>query len=127
MNASQEIIKALAQKKKSLACAVIEIDEDRAEWGTPWFQDPIFPRKGKTILELKIGYSDEEFECFLKKLDFDYDDGFGIQVVFGILWCTDESWFERFSYDGSEHWELKERPEIPKFLIPPFEKVKKRK
>ena len=129
IKASQEIIEILAKEKKDLACAVIEIDQDVKEWGerwfTEWFANPISPSKGKSLVNLKLGFSEHDFEEFLKKLDFEYDNGFGCQIIFGVLWCTDSTWYERNGYDGSERWVLKQRPEIPKFLVPPFDILKR--
>ena len=53
----------------------------------------------------------------LDKLDFDYDDGYGIQELFGIVWFKDGSWLERGEYDGSEWWTYKFTPEIPQELL----------
>jgi hypothetical protein len=43
-------------------------------------------------------------------LDFEYDDGYGSQFLFGYIWYTDGTWSEREEYDGSEWWAHKERP-----------------
>lgn len=125
INASKEIQDLLAEQKKNLACAVIEIDQDIRDWEFGWFREPFPPPKGTAKINLNLGFSEDEFQDFLKKLDFEYDNGFGCQIIFGVLWCTDSSWFERNEYDGSEKWVLKERPQIPEFLIPPFDVLKK--
>lgn len=65
---------------------------------------------------LLIGFSNIEFTDFMEKLDFDYDDGFGGQELFGQVWFDDDSWMERGEYDGSEWWEYKRSPEIPAYL-----------
>ena len=52
---------------------------------------------------------------FAKNSDFIYDSGFGgnminLQLkVVGYDW-----WLERHEYDGSEWWEYKERPKLPR-------------
>ena len=46
----------------------------------------------------------------LPQLDFEYDDGYGGQELFGYIWYEDGTWSERGEYDGSEWWERKERP-----------------
>lgn len=51
----------------------------------------------------------KDLYAFLEKLDFDYDDGFGGQNVYGKIMLNDGSWLERAEYDGSEWWEFKER------------------
>ena len=47
----------------------------------------------------------------LPMLDFNYDNGYGGQELFGYIWFTDGTWSERREYDGSEWWERKERPD----------------
>lgn len=56
------------------------------------------------IFNLKEGFNDDEFTEFIHSLDFDYDNGFGTQYLFGKIWYTDGSWSERYEYDGSECW-----------------------
>lgn len=38
-------------------------------------------------------------------LDFTYDNGYGSQELFGIVYFNDGTWLERGEYDGSEWWE----------------------
>jgi hypothetical protein len=66
---------------------------------------------------LKLGYSEEEFNAFINSLDFDYNNGYGGQNLFGDVWFTDGTWLERGEYDGSEWWEHKICPEIPESLL----------
>jgi len=49
----------------------------------------------------------------LPLLNFDYDNGYGSQELFGNIWYTDGTWSEREEYDGSECWSHKQCPEIP--------------
>ena len=46
----------------------------------------------------------------LPMLDFEYDDGYGGQYLYGYIWYTDGTWSERGEYDGTEWWEHKKRP-----------------
>ena len=46
----------------------------------------------------------------LPQLDFEYDQGYGGQYLFGYIWYADGTWSERGEYDGSEWWEHKEKP-----------------
>jgi hypothetical protein len=62
-------------------------------------------------------YTPEEFEEFMSKLDFDYDDGYGMQYLDGVVWLENGTWLERGEYDGSEWWYLKSTPKIPAFLM----------
>ena len=68
---------------------------------------------------LITGYSSEEYEAFLRQLDFKYDNGFGSQNLYGTVWLDNGGWLERYEYDGSEQWEMKMLPEIPLKLIRP--------
>lgn len=65
---------------------------------------------------LKVGYSNDEYNEFLSKLNIDYDNGFGEQNVFGIIWMIDKTWIEREERDGKEWWTRRINPEIPNFL-----------
>ena len=38
-------------------------------------------------------------------LDFEYDDGYGDQELFGNIWYADGTWSDRGEYDGAEWWE----------------------
>jgi hypothetical protein len=72
--------------------------------------------KNATTYSLTVGYDRNEFDLFLEAIDFHYDDGYGRQEIYGTIWFDDGSWAERGEYDGSEWWEYKECPEIPKLL-----------
>jgi hypothetical protein len=62
---------------------------------------------------LTTGYSQEDWNEFLSKLDFIYDSGYGGQELFGTIWYTDGTWSDRREYDGSEWYEYHICPEIP--------------
>lgn len=38
-------------------------------------------------------------------LDVEYDSGYGSQNLFGLVLFKDNTWLERFEYDGSEAWD----------------------
>lgn len=48
----------------------------------------------------------------LPMLDFEYDAGYGGQLLYGYIWYKDGTWSERGEYDGSEWWEHKVRPPL---------------
>ena len=50
-------------------------------------------------------------EDVLLLLDFDYDDGYGGQELFGYIWYADGTWSDRGEYDGAEWWQHQTRPE----------------
>lgn len=62
---------------------------------------------------LRVGYTEQEYQDFLDKLDFMYDDGYGSQELYGTVWLTDGIWLDRSEYDGSEWWEAHKYPTIP--------------
>ena len=66
--------------------------------------------------QLKVGHSDEEYNEFLREIDFNYDSGYGGQELFGTIWCGAGVWFDREEYDGSEWWDMHQYPEIPEEL-----------
>ena len=88
---------------KDVQCAYIEYALD---WDNPNKQ-----------ISLRVGYREDEWEAFLQKLDFIYDDGYGSQVLFGTIWFTDGTWADRAEYDGSEWWVVRKRPDVPAALI----------
>ena len=49
----------------------------------------------------------------LPLLDFEYDNGYGGQELFGNVWYADGTWSERGEYDGAEWWVHKVCPDIP--------------
>ena len=100
MNAKLEFIKEVTNNPRVL-CVYIEKEID--------FND-------STKFLLKVGYSDDEYNRFLDSLNFEYDNGFGGQELYGKIWYVDGSWSERKEYDGSEWWETKFTPKIPNEL-----------
>ena len=55
-------------------------------------------------------YATNDYAQFLAKLDREYDEGYGGQELFGVIWYSDGTWSERGEYDGSEWWVHKECP-----------------
>ena len=111
-NAKEEFLKTLESKgknKSNIKCAKIE--HSRIDYEKNQDDETKFIEKNAL---LKINFTDEEYEQFLKDLDFDYYSGYGGQELFGIVLFNDNSWLERGEYDGSEWWEYKECPKIPK-------------
>jgi len=70
---------------------------------------------GKKFI-LKRGHSENDWLQFLEQLDFNYDNGWGRQELYGTVWLWDDTWMERGEYDGSEWWEHKKLPELPEEL-----------
>ena len=54
-----------------------------------------------------------EYQNFVKYMEStNYDSGYGGQNFFGFVLLNDDTWFERYSYDGKEWWVHKKRPEL---------------
>jgi len=49
-------------------------------------------------------------------LNFEYDDGYGLQHLFGKILFKDKSWLERTDYDGLEWWEYLKSPNKEELL-----------
>lgn len=71
----------------------------------------------RVFVNLKVGYTDSDWDLFLSQLEFEYDAGFGGQELFGTIWLEDGTWFSRGEYDGSEWWEYNKLPDIPSVLF----------
>lgn len=67
-------------------------------------------------LQLNIGFTPEDMDEFLSKMDFEYDNGYGGQELFGTIWYVEGSFSSRGEYDGSEWWEAHRTPTIPEEL-----------
>jgi hypothetical protein len=94
MNAKKEFLNHIGNER--VLCAYISINND--------------------VYNLLTGYTSDEFSEFISKLDFDYDDGYGGQNLFGTIWYINGNWSDRGEYDGSEWWEYRQVPQIPDFL-----------
>ena len=70
----------------------------------------------RTDFILKLNYSQDDFANFMRSMDFNYDDGYGGQELFGTIWYEDGTFSQRGEYDGSEWWEHVSLPEIPEDL-----------
>lgn len=102
MNAKQELLAKLDEALQSIKCASISME---LSYNT------------SKCIKLPVGYSPEQYEEFLSALDFEYDNGYGGQVLFGRVWLTNDVWLERGEYDGSEWWNIKKLPTIHKELF----------
>jgi len=96
LNAKQELLNAI-KKTAKIKCASI--------WG----------EKNEAVL--KLDYTSDDYNEFLKALDFNYDNGYGGQELFGTVWLEDGTWLSRGEYDGSEWWEHNAVPPIPSECI----------
>lgn len=101
MNAKKELMDM--SNGQTIKCAHIQY---RQYWGnTP-----------KNLHTLKIGHTKKELILFLNSLDFEYDNDYYGQLLYGYVWFDDGTWLERGKYNGSEWWEHKACPKIPNEL-----------
>jgi len=104
MNAKKELLSALVPGAK-IKCATVR-------WEPYWIAE-----EQKILAELKVGHSrHRDLGGFFDKLDFNYDNGFGSQEIYGVVWLTDGTWLSRGEYDGSEWWIYNICPAIPENL-----------
>jgi hypothetical protein len=94
MNAKLEFISA-TQGKEVLCCEI---------------------QVGSQIVQLTTGWTQDEWDEFIARLNFEYDSGYGTQELYGTIWYKDGTWSGRGEYDGSEWWEYNRCPPIPKQL-----------
>lgn len=74
-----------------------------------------------------IGTAQERYEYTdLRTLfDVNYDAGYGgAEINEGLLVVGYDWWLERHEYDGSEWWEFKSLPQMPKEVVEPKVKSK---
>ena len=95
INAKEELLEMLVDlgETTKIKCALIEHEE--------------------TEFILKLHHSEEEYNNFLDLLDFEYEDDFGHQNLYGTVWLEDGTWLSRGEYGGSEWWIHNVLPEIP--------------
>jgi hypothetical protein len=67
--------------------------------------------------KLPVSYTQEQYDEFLNLLDFEYNDGYGGQELYGTIWYKNGTWSDRGEYDGSEWWEYQSCPGIPEKLL----------
>ena len=60
------------------------------------------------IGEYRLGerHTQEDLDSFMSFLDREYDEGYGLQELFGFVAFRDGSILKRGEYDGSEWWEI---------------------
>ena len=112
-NAKTELLKKL-ENLADLKCAVVARICDVLPCSS--IKETDFRKRFDKTIELKENFSVQELSIFLDGLDFEYDDGYGQQELFGIVWLVDGSWLSREEYDGSEWWQHNSLPSVPSYL-----------
>ena len=108
MNAAEELLQALSDFSK-------EVSDIKCLWiGNGEYIDRAHQTRGfHNHIKLRVGWSEQDIQKLWHDLDFEYDDGYGDQELYGIVWFNDGSWLERGEYDGSEWWAYRTTPLIP--------------
>ena len=112
-NAKTELLETLTNLAK-IRCAVIAKLCDRIPFSS--LKEIDHRKRFSKTIELQENYSEEDLSKFLNELDFQYDGGYGEQELYGTIWLTDNSWFSREEYDGSEWWQYQSLPPVPVYL-----------
>ena len=107
INAAEELLQELSDFSK-------EVSDIKCLWiGHEESYDDNDEKLYEQTFNLKIGWTEQDWQRLMYDLDFEYHDGYGCQYLFGIVWFNDGSWLERYEYDGSEGWAYKRTPKIP--------------
>lgn len=119
MNAKDELLNRLKNVPYKVKCAKIQrvyVKDLKAAQQGYVVGSPV-PCASETIsCLLKCKYTDRGWIKFLDSLDFNYDNGFGLQEMQGTVWFENGTWLSRVEYDGAEWWEFNEHPDIPEEL-----------
>lgn len=98
-NAKEEFLDIIAKHPSPVKCAYVLYDS---------YKDYV-----KRRAHLPIGFTNDQLQQFIQNIDYEYDNGFGHQQLFGNIWFDDGTWADRREYDGSEWWEIQRAPTIP--------------
>jgi hypothetical protein len=112
MNAKKEIISHTCRVNSAIKCATINQIDSRTY-------------KIIRVVNLFENYSPKDWDKFLNELDFDYNDGYGIQILSGTIWYNNGTWSSRQEYDGQEWWELNKCPSISFFSVENIDHISK--
>ena len=70
------------------------------------FVSVAFKRYGEPLVQIK-----GELDEVLPLLDFEYENGYGGQELFGFIWYADGTWSDRGEYDGQGWWQYQACPD----------------
>jgi hypothetical protein len=105
MNAKNELLEIIKKHNVTIKCARL------------YFDGSYTSNYKSENINLKIRYTEEDYNIFLDKIDIEYDEGFGSQELFGIVWFTDGTWLDRGEYNGSEWWNYNIVPPVSDELL----------
>ena len=113
INAMQELLAMFKDEQTTcnVRCAVVGLRSSKT-WDLD-LQDIVDGQMCLRRAVLVENWDNDQWCNFLQDLNFNYDNGYGTQELFGVVWFKDGSWLERDEYDGSEWWQLKKSPTLP--------------
>jgi hypothetical protein len=68
------------------------------------------------LIILPVNFTQKQLVDFFHSLNFEYNNGYGTQHIYGTIWYYDGTWSSRDEYDGSESWRHNCVPPIPNEL-----------
>jgi hypothetical protein len=93
------------------------------KWGSTvvreWFNRVKFATidcKGTSLSLPSKRTEEDEQEFFAGLASIDYDDGYGMQELYGVIVFNDHSWLTRGEYDGSEWWQKHVEPQEENYI-----------
>lgn len=116
-NAKDELLGLIGEKYLRIKCAIVSTQDIGSNFGVGGNYGWVKSGEEDKTIKLKVGYSEQDYNKFLSDLDFEYDNGYGLQQVYGTIWFEDGTWAERGEYDGSEWWVIRKLPAVPNILI----------
>ena len=106
INAKEELIKHIEEYSLKLKCASITHEKSHRSRDI-----------SHGLIELNVNHTTDDSDKFFEKLDFSYDNGFGLLELCGTLWYEDGSYSIRHEYECEESWVYCICPDIPEHLL----------
>ena len=97
----QDFVHRNSKNVSDIRAVSIYHDSSGTEWDVSEF-----------TVNLPEGFTMDQYAEFTQALNFEYNDGYGGQELFGTIWFNDGTWATRGEYDGHEWWEYHCYPPI---------------
>jgi len=68
---------------------------------------------GRDSSKLIERYTDDELDLFLSSIDFEYNNEYEAQSLYGCIWLTNGAWLQREKYNIGEEWKFYKCPTLP--------------
>lgn len=123
LNAKRDLLKIFAHNNQEILCAEIGLG-NYPEYIKKYeeYEDEADYVDTDEIIYLPIGYTEEQLQEFLAKLDFDYDeDNYDKEYrwIYGTVWAKSDSfWATRAEFEMANgmYWTYPKMPKIPEYL-----------